>query len=449
MRALEKHFFLPLVMFLFVVPMQVDLGGARVNTSLAAMALLAVAYLADQLLGRRPLGREHRLFALLGALLIWFLGVAVAGEARDFLAVQMCVYGIIMYAGALVLARRYGRHYGAGAPVALLKTLFALGLAHAAIQFAVLVLPAVSDAVYGVVALSENSAAHISQGYRSPGLFSSGAAILGTFNAWILAIGLVAHLRLPGRAPVWRVLALSVAAIVEIAAIAISGRTGFVALLICLLVIGAYEVVSDPRSRLGRNVALALLASAVIVAAGALTVSVDNIRQNLRWSFEFIYSISEGNGLATSSTSVLFQQMFFLPEGWFPLLFGTSNFGRSPDFPYVDSDAGYVLMMYGGGIVGTLLMTSVFAFIFGEALRSRTHPLVVLLLAFVGTILVVNVKDFYFIQNSGVSQLLLLCFAALVVMDEPVRARAGAAAGIAIGGPGRRDPRPGRVGVVQ
>jgi hypothetical protein len=299
-----------------------------------------------------------------------------------------------------------------------LKSIFLLGLAHAIIQFLVLLVPSAADAIYSVVTLSEDSAEHISQGYRSPGLFSSGAAILGTFNAWVRVIGLVAYLRTPTRPSPLRVVLMSIAIIFEIAAIAISGRTGFVTLAIGLGTLFLYETFRDPRARLRRNLLLTLLCTTAILVAAALTVSTDNIEQNLRWSFEFIYSLSEGRGLATSSTSLLFEQMFFIPDGWLELLFGTGNFGRSPDLPYIDSDAGYILMIFGGGFVGMLLLMSLFVYILLMALRSKRHELSVLLIAFVATTFVVNVKDFYFIQNSGVSQLLMICFALLAASSE-------------------------------
>ncbi len=426
MRTLSRNILLPLSLFLLTVPMQLGVGGAHLNTSLAVMLVLSAWYFIDQVAVRRPLGREHVLFGILGLLLTYFLGLSVLREARDFLVVQMCVYGIIMYASSLVLVRAYRRTWGDRGIEVVLKSLFLLGLAHAVIQFLVLLIPPVADVVYSVVTLSEDSAAHISQGYRSPGLFSSGAAILGTFNAWVLLIGQVAYLRSPGR-PSWRrLLLMSVATIFEIAAIAISGRTGFVTLLIGLGVIFVYEAFGDRGMRLGRNLLLTLLGSAALVTVAALMISTDNIEQNLRWSFEFIYSLSEGRGLATSSTSVLFEQMFFVPDDWFPLLFGSGNFGRSPDFPYIDSDAGYILMIFGGGVVGMLLMMSVFVYILAVALRSRHKELAMLLIVFVVTTFVVNVKDFYFIQNSGVSQLLIICFALLAASgDAPMLVRSG------------------------
>lgn len=418
MRTLLRKILLALALFLLIIPMQLAILGTELNTSLAIMVGLSAWYFFDQFAMHRPLTREHTMFAHLGLLLIYFLGVAVAGEARDFHIVQMCVYGILMYSSSLTLVRIYRKIYQDRWIGTVLKSIFLLGLMHAVIQFLVLLVGPVADAVYSIVKLSDESAIHISQGYRSPGLFSSGAAILGTFNAWVILIGLVAFLRQPGRPSVLCLLLMALATIVEIAAIAVSGRTGFVALAIGLAVVAAYEIVTDRQSRLGRNLGLVMLTCVTMLSVAALTVSTENLEHNLRWSFEFLYSLSEGRGLSTGSTSVLFEQMFFLPDGWFQLLFGTSNFGRSADFPYVDSDAGYVLMIFGGGVFGMLLMMSFFVYIFVASLHTKRHELAVLLIAFVVTTFVINVKDFYFIQNSGVSQLLIICFALFTASSD-------------------------------
>ena len=403
-----------LLTFLMVVPMQVGVGGATVGVALLVAGCLSLRYVFERLRGRPRPARELRLFCLLYGLMIYFLIVSVLGAVGDLSMVIMCVYGAIMYAAALVLVDLYRAVFGARYVEAALKCLFLVGLVHSMVQIAVLVNEPIANAIYGIVVLSDDSAIHINQGYRSPGLFSSGAAILGTFNALVLTIGLVIFLRTPSRTSWARLLLLALAAIVQLAAIAISGRTGFVALAVCVLVVLGYKLLRDPGTRLGSNLARLSLVSAVLLGIAALQFGVEEIDQNLRWSFEFVYSLLEGQGLKTESTTVLFGQMFFLPEGLGHVLFGTANFGRSPGLSYIDSDAGYVLMIFGGGFVGTALAMSVFGYVLAEALASRRHDVAMLLVAFVATILVINTKDFYFLQNSGVTQIILICLALLV-----------------------------------
>lgn len=413
--------------FLMLIPMQITLAGVTVGVALLVAGCLALRYLFDQLRGRPRPARELRMFCLLYALTIYFLIVAVAGKAADLSMVVMCLYGAIIYAAALALVDLYRAMFGAQYVDSALKGIFFTGLVHSVIQIAVLVYEPAANAIYGIVALSENSATHISQGYRSPGLFASGAAILGTFNAMVLVIGLVAYLRTTSRANGTKLLLLSIATILQLAAIAISGRTGFVALALCVMVVLAYQGIRGrPVFRLAGNLTRLSIVTILLVGIAALQFGVEEVEQNLRWSFEFVYSLLEGQGLATESTNILFGEMFFLPDGFWPLVFGTANFGRSAGMPYVNSDAGYVLMVYGGGFVGAVLTMSVFVYVLAEALASKRHVVSMLLVSFVAAIFVINTKDFYFLQNSGTTQIIMICLALLISKDKPLRAYARA-----------------------
>ena len=422
--ARVKRLFVFALTFLMLIPMQVKVAGVTVGVALLVAGCLALRYLFDQLRGRPRAARELRLFCLLFGLAIYFLFIAVLGRAADLSMVVMCLYGATMYAAALVLVDLYRAVFDAMHVESALKCMFSVGLVHSVVQIAVLASEPFANAIYSVVTLSEDSATHISQGYRSPGLFASGAAILGTFNAMVLVIGIVAFLRTTSR-PSWtRLLLLSIATILQVVAIAVSGRTGFVALGICIVVVVAYQFLRDPKPRLAGNLARLMMVTTLLVGIAALRIGFEEIEQNLRWSFEFVYSLLEGQGLKTESTTILFGEMFFLPDGLWPLLFGTANFGRSPGLPYVDSDAGYVLMVFGGGFVGAALTMSVFIYVLGEALASRRHVVSMLLVSFVVAIFVINMKDFYFLQNSGATQIIMICLALLHSTHRPLRAAA-------------------------
>ena len=413
-----------LLTFLMVIPMRITVGGSTVGIALLAAGCLSLYYVFERMRGRQRPARELRLFCLLYCLTTYFLIVATLGAASDLSMVLMCVYGTVMYAAALALVDIYRAIFGNRHVEATLKCLFLVGLVHSVIQITALVSEPIAKAIYSVVTLSEDSATHISQGYRSPGLFASGAAILGTFNAMVLIIGLVVFLRTTSRANGTKLLLLSTATIVQIAAIAISGRTGFVALGICVLVVLVYQVFRDPASRLAGNLAKLLSVTIVLAGIAALQFGLEEIEQNMRWSFEFIYSLLEGQGFKTESTTVLFGEMFFLPDGLWSLLFGTANFGRSAGMPFVNSDAGYVLMVFGGGFVGAALTMSVFVYVLAEALASKQRVVSMLLVSFVVAIFVINTKDFYFLQNSGVTQIIMICLALLMPKDKSLHAAA-------------------------
>ncbi len=411
-----RRLFVFVLTFLAVIPMQFRVGGMTIGIALLVLGGLALAHFARGFGTARLARSEQQLLLLLGGLLIVFLAGSLRVGVQDVSMVVTCLYGIVIFAGSMALARQYAVLYGADFIDAALVNLFLVGLLQSAVQIGVLVAPPVSEFVYGVVALSDDSSTHIAQGYRSPGLFSSGAAVLGTFSAFVLAIGLTATLR-PALRPSWRrVVLVALATVVQIAAIALSGRTGFVVLALYLALLAVRGAMRVRPALAGANLLKVSAVIAALVLAFVVYVGTEAIEHNLRWSFEFVYSFLEGQGLKTESTTVLFGDMFFLPDSFGGLLFGTGNFGRSAGLPYIDSDVGYILMIFGGGVLGAVLTMSVFALIGWQAMRMRElhRPLAFLIGFFVIAIFLINLKDFYFLQNSGVTQLLLLCHALLI-----------------------------------
>ena len=402
--------------FLAVIPIQIHLGGMTVGIALLVLAGLALSHFTRLLNGARTPPRELHLLLLLVGLLVAFLLGSLRVAVQDVSMVVMCLYGIVIFGGSMELAHQYARAYGPEFVDAALVNLFLVGLLQSVVQIGVLVSEPMSQLVYGLVALSDDSSTHIAQGYRSPGLFSAGAAVLGTFNAFVLVIGLTATLRPTFKPPWSRVVLMALATVLQIAAIAVSGRTGFVVLALYLALLSAHGLVRARPALAGTNVLKIGVILATLVMAFVFYVGTDAIEQNLRWSFEFVYSLIEGQGLKTESTTVLFGDMFFLPDTPASLLLGTGNFGRSANLPYIDSDAGYVLMIFGGGALGAVLTMSVFALICWQAarLRQQHRPLAFLIFFFVISVFFINLKDFYFLQNSGVTQLLLLCHALLI-----------------------------------
>jgi hypothetical protein len=401
--------------FFITIPMQVNVAGKPVGVALALMLAMSLWYVADALLRSRRSRDEIHFLLLVLALLVYFLFVSIVGGVRDTAVVTMCVYAMIIFTATIVLARAYWRAFGDEFVTAGLKSLFAVGLLHSFVQIAVLVVEPFARAVYGLVFLSETSSIHISQGYRSPGLFSSGAAILATFNALMLTVGLVLFLRRDVRPGVLRTLAMAVAVLVQLLAVAISGRTGFAVLLLALVVLAVHKLAAGEGTEATRRMTALGLASAGLIAAGMVYVGLENIENNLRWSFEFVYSWLESGSVSTESTSVLFGDMFFLPDTLLGTIFGTSNFGRGPNFSYIDSDVGYILMIHGGGIVGLIVMMSVYGYLLAHARSVPRGELALLMTCFVAAIFLVNIKDFYFLQNDGVTQIILFCHELLIV----------------------------------
>jgi len=158
--------------FLCIIPMQITLGRVTVGVALVMMGLLTLIHVGLLILAPRSELHDSGFVLVLFVSLIYFLANALMGGMRDTTAVVICLYGFVIFSASLVLALGHRRLYGPGFVSAGLWSIFAVGVLNAAVQIAVLANEDVSAAVYAWVNISEDSATHISQGYRSPGLFS-------------------------------------------------------------------------------------------------------------------------------------------------------------------------------------------------------------------------------------------------------------------------------------
>ena len=103
----------------------------------------------------------------------------------------------------------------------------------------------------------------------------------------------------------------------------------------------------------GRHFRLIIVsvALAAVVIFGLLEVLPGNARD---WAFEFV---GPGGALQeVGSVRAIVEHMYFLPEGERALIFGEGYLGRWEGFPYISSDVGYVRIVYGVGIIGSILL---------------------------------------------------------------------------------------------
>jgi hypothetical protein len=135
------------------------------------------------------------------------------------------------------------------------------------------------------------------------------------------------------------------------------------------------------------------------MAQGQLADANDHIQSVvLPWALEFMYEGSTKSGVALAG-------MYFLPEFSDQVVFGISNFGRNPLCPYIPSDVGYVLLIFGCGVIGTTLILGKFYLIL-FAQKQTTSADRLLAIVLIGAILVTLAKE-QIIGSRGIWPLLL------------------------------------------
>jgi hypothetical protein len=192
----------------------------------------------------------------------------------------------------------------------------------------------------------------------------------------------------------------------------LSGRTGFFVfgfgLIYYLIVSWAQGKKLHFKNILIVNFILFLIPVLILT----YVVDFSDFERMINWFFEIFINVLEGNGATSASTDVLLNDMYFLPDGAMNLLFGTFNFGRSDYLPYINSDVGYVLFIYGAGLLGLFISFSLYGYFYIVSLNFKNDQRLSFILKFIlFMVFIGNFKDEYYFSIDGITPILMIIVA--------------------------------------
>ncbi len=405
------------LVFFLIFPPQLALGDFTLKTAhlvIGIPALLGLRVFFERIFVQKS---PFTVLVSMTAGFVYLLLVSAAYGFKDTDGVKAMALGFALFFAGVGVVRLYQKLYGSTFVSKLLWHIFGSAVLHSAVIIATLASPEFRQWLYTYVKVSDVALVGLDKLYRFPGLMFSGFSILSTVNALMLVVGLVAVTETQdGRT--WRVrLFFSIGALAIVIAILLSGRTGMVVLALggfCYLIARWARGLRLRRSEL-RHIVAILGLTLVLVAALPAFVDVSEYQRNLQFAFEFYFAFEERGTLSTTSVDELVSRHFFLPDSTYDLVFGTSNFGRGEQLPYIASDVGYVTFIFGAGVLGLLLAYSFHFTVLYYAFKSPfVDPRLSFLLTFyVLALLIVNLKDYYFISFTGYSQIWFLLVGAL------------------------------------
>lgn len=147
----------------------------------------------------------------------------------------------------------------------------------------------------------------------------------------------------------------------------------------------------------------------------------------------FYNEVTVGGGSNDGELAVvtLFSEMFFLPEGFFGLIFGRGvNIFASTRLG--SSDSGWVLLLHFGGFILIFLVLLLPIFIFARLVKYRRISLAIFILL---VFAIANVKGLFFAPKPGMRMMLLLY---IFAVHDFVRSRATPAWGLQNAAGGRK-----------
>jgi hypothetical protein len=361
---------------------------------------------------------ETRTLSFMFLSLLYFIAVAGIGTFQDISVIKEILMGVIILFACFFYVHYYYKIHGNRFVPHIFSDLNMVGFCHSCLVIATFVSPRFKHFLYDYVSVTERSMRYLFgevENERYQGIVASGFSTLSTTHALLLVAGVWALYIDNRRMRPGSVILFWLRQLVILVAIGLIGRTGFVIVLLflgALFVLRVREFLS--RLRFSSRTIKSLFAILVLSVTASLTVDVSRYSKNIEYAFEPIIRYTESREFDRSTTDVLQNQWIF-PETLCGLFFGTGNFGRSDALDYIPSDVGYVLFIAGAGILGMLVAYSFYLVGVYYAYRFRVlYPyLSAYIVVFLFALIILNLKDYYFISYAGHSQIFFIMLCAL------------------------------------
>jgi hypothetical protein len=359
------------------------------------------------------------LIALMLTVAMYLIVNTTPDGVRDLYFAKNPILAILILLAAFQIVKYYQSLFKDQFVNNLLNAVIAIGVLHAIIMILALVSLEFRDFLYRFVVISDKAQMVYEYNIRSTGLFYSGFSNLSLFNGVLFLISLV-HMKSDNyRNSFLKIFVLFVLFI----AVTISGRMGFLIMFIGVLYFFIYRVFFTSVNFVSIKASHALLFM-LVVSPVLFMIDLERFQTTINWAFEFIYTYLETGVVSTGSTSVLFGEMYFLPQSEIDRVIGTANFGRSAKLPYIPSDSGIILFIHGGGIIGLLALFCIYFYLLFIAYTKVIQPKLRFILTFmVFALLIGNIKDVYFFSLDGNTQLLLTVFIMGLLADNQLNQR--------------------------
>ncbi len=397
-------------------------------SKLVFLFLLATNFLDRNLLQsfllRFSKGKFLRLFIGITLFIIgYFLLLTIYTKNNNFVFVQQSIWLVLEgVVGAFLMYNYLISKYSFE------ETLRLLGLAitiQSTIIIIVFFIPAVRQIIDGLLVVTD--ARQISA-YRMRGFSNGGGAGLSYVQSLgVLVNGVLMIFDAKSRR---KYLFYSILILISQMFVARTGLLFSFLLLIATIVQESYNRKSL-RKLVGQFVVGALLIVGIFKVSMALMGDQTKIvfeQLVLTRAFEFYYNYEESGTLETRSTNVL-EKMYFLPDNDLHLLFGkglwdaagqsasTLTFGRK-----VNSDVGFVRMIFAFGIILTVVYYSMFIYFLKEIYKSPYgRKTFILLLVLLMLFALGETKEPFLMRMSGTIKILIIFYGLIVFNNYNIK----------------------------
>ncbi len=338
--------------------------------------------------------------------LCWYsLVVMLFSDHQEFFYPLKFARATINYLGVYTVCAWYRRQYGADAIYVILEHVYWATFIHG---FIMILQYIDSDMAHFIYTLSGY---HRWKSYRVTGLTIS-YNTLTLVQGFGLLVGIVMQDHFRGRA-IRSLFPMSM--VVLLLSMLLAGRTAMYLMLAfaaIALLIGWRKILLNRRFiRIAvTSCALLLVLRQVVSDSVIYRFNTLTLQPLISPIESFLRDKTMAGTYAARSLDIIRNEMYFLPEDQATLWFGSSVSGRGS--VYISSDVGYVLMVFGIGIVGTAAVVAFYIYMLVVGVKWRRYDpwISFLMVAFTASVLVLNLKEQTLLTRHAFTiSMLMLC----------------------------------------
>lgn len=335
--------------------------GWKVTPILDLIAILSFAlFLIVFGVFRTPIPRQTFSIALLLAGVVLYSCIAVIlGGAADPQIGLRSIRSMVNFLGAAALAKLYLDAYGREDLLqAVFVHVYIVLSVHALLIVLMYIFASLRDAVYSLVNSHDyvNLNTPFLLGLRVPGL-TYGLSVTSTLQMFGLLLASSIFPLVRGRGLLITLFWVSI--LLLLLSVLLTGRSGLLLALILLplqwMIVRLRSVGASRPKKLAKNYAPFLL---VLITVAAIGFSLKDSALASRFGYNIRTAREVAEVIRTGGDTyaiVNLGGMYFLPDDPSVLLFGSGGLGRGA-LGNIESDIGYVLLIYASGIVGLLIL---------------------------------------------------------------------------------------------
>lgn len=418
LKFLCMKFFLFPLLFLFIYSPFIMVGDLILKLSIFIHFIFLIIGFPSALVMYRkyPVFRKALNILIANFCIMFFL--FMLHDVVDIDGLRLSLSGIISLIGAAFFIQRYHHIYFDRSASKLIFDVFIVGVLHSIIIIGIMIYLPFGDWMKDTFFYTDKTLFHWTK--RSPGLSVSGFGALSLSQAMTGILGLILLFTLKGNnlGLLSRIFILLGLPLIMLS-IFFTGRIGLIAFALSFVLFILLNIKLIFWRRQNRRIFLALMLEIVTILSAIIIIAysdIENYSQIFQWSLEFYFRYENEGSIATGSTNIVLDSMYFIPEELFSILFGEGNFGRLE--PPLPSDVGYVIMIFGAGILGLISMLMVYAYFMLKSISSlRLIPMMAnSVLLVILMLILANFKDPFFFHIYGTNQILCILFALMSIV---------------------------------